>query len=101
VSAKESILVGCLGSVAWVRVDGPANQENAGQIREFLRGRFESGWSKFVIDLQDCIGIDSTFIGMLYRLAVDVMKKMTQAPLMSFIPEIGTRDQFESWGLIP
>ena len=74
-SAKESILVGCLGSVAWVRVDGPANQENAGQIREFLRGRFESGWSKFVIDLQDCIGIDSTFIGMLYRLAVDVMKK--------------------------
>lgn len=71
-SANGSILVGCLGSVAWVRVEGPANQENAGQIREFLRGRFEKGWSKFVIDLQNCIGIDSTFIGMIYRLAVDV-----------------------------
>lgn len=74
-SAPGSILVGCLGSVAWVRIDGPANQENAGQIRDFLRGRFEKGWSKFVIDLQNCIGIDSTFIGMLYRLAADVMEK--------------------------
>ena len=67
--------MGCLGSVAWVRIDGPANQENAGQIRDFLRGRFEKGWSRFVIDLQNCIGIDSTFIGMLYRLAADVTEK--------------------------
>lgn len=55
--------------MAWVRVSGSANHENAACIKEFLSGRFERGWRRFVIDLGDCRGIDSTFIGMLYRLA--------------------------------
>ena len=71
-SAEESIRVGCLGPVAWVRVNGAANHENAACIKEFLAGRFERGWRRFVIDLGGCRGIDSTFIGMLYRLAMKV-----------------------------
>jgi anti-anti-sigma regulatory factor len=58
--------------VAWVRVSGAANHENADCIRDFLSGRFEKGWRQFVIDLGECRGIDSTFIGMLYRLATKV-----------------------------
>ncbi len=61
--------------MAWVRVSGTANHENADCIREFLAGRFEKGWRQFVIDLGDCKGIDSTFIGMLYRLATKVEKE--------------------------
>lgn len=68
----DSILVGCLGSVAWVRVDGSATQENAGRVRDFLYGCFEKGWRRFVVDLEKCRGIDSTFIGMLYRLAAEL-----------------------------
>ena len=68
-SAEGSIQVGCLGSVAWVKVIGSANHEIAPCIKEFLTGRFERGWRSFVIDLADGKGIDSTFIGMLYRLA--------------------------------
>jgi anti-anti-sigma regulatory factor len=58
--------------VAWVRVSGAASHENADCIRDFLSGRFEKGWRQFVIDLGECRGIDSTFIGMLYRLATKV-----------------------------
>lgn len=72
VSAESTILVGCLGSVAWVRVEGAANYENAACIRDFLNGRFEKGWRQFVVDLENCRGIDSTFIGILYRLAAKV-----------------------------
>ena len=68
-NSENSILVGCLGSVAWVRVNGAAGHENAACIKDFLSRRFDNGWRKFVIDLQSCRGIDSTFIGMLYRLA--------------------------------
>lgn len=71
-NTENSILVGCLGSVAWVRIEGAANHENAACIREFLNGRFEKGWRHFVVDLEKCRGIDSTFIGILYRLAVRV-----------------------------
>ncbi len=58
--------------MAWVKVTGSANHENAPCIKEFLLRRFEKGWRRFVIDLADCRSIDSTFIGMLYRLAVRV-----------------------------
>ncbi|MEX2581127.1 MAG: STAS domain-containing protein [Verrucomicrobiales bacterium] len=68
-NTENSILVGCLGSVAWVRVNGSANHENAACIKDFLMSRFDRGWRRFVVDLQNCRGIDSTFIGMLYRLA--------------------------------
>ncbi len=71
-SAKGSIVVGCLGSVAWVRISGAANHRNAGCVRDFLTGCFDKGWRSFVVDLDDHKGIDSTFIGMLYRLACKV-----------------------------
>jgi len=74
VSTENSVLVGCVGSVAWVQVNGVANHENAGCIKQFLQGRFEQGWQKFVVDLEHCRGIDSTFIGMLYRLAKQVQR---------------------------
>ncbi len=73
-SASDSVLVGCLGSVAWVRVVGSATHENSGAIRNFLTNRFEAGWRRFVIDLGECPAIDSTFIGMLYRLASRVVE---------------------------
>mgnify|MGYP003634524013 CR=1 FL=1 len=66
---ESSILVGCLGSVSWVKVEGAASHENAGCLKEFLMGRFEKGSRRFVIDLGGCRGIDSTFIGVLYRMA--------------------------------
>lgn len=65
----NSIFVGCIGPVAWVRVLGTASHENAGGVRDFLQDRFEAGWRRFVIDLGDCRGVDSTFIGTLYRIA--------------------------------
>lgn len=71
-SEENSIRVGCIGSVAWVRIDGAANHQNAGCIRQFLQECLRKGWKKFVIDLNHCRGIDSTFIGMLYRHAVKV-----------------------------
>jgi len=85
VSEESSILVGCLGSVAWVRVQGTANHENANCIRQFLRSRFEKGWRKFVVDLEESKGIDSTFIGMLYQLAADVAEEDEEDGLVEII----------------
>jgi anti-anti-sigma regulatory factor len=38
-------------------------------MRDFLLRRFQKGYRTFVIDLELCPGVDSTFIGMLYALA--------------------------------
>ncbi len=77
-SACNSILVGCLGSVAWARIEGRGGHDTCGNVKRFLRDQFDAGFCRFVIDLQNCNGIDSTFIGMLYRLACDVEKKDEQ-----------------------
>ncbi|MEM9283341.1 MAG: STAS domain-containing protein, partial [Verrucomicrobiota bacterium] len=61
-----------LGNVAWVQVDGAASHENAGSVKQFLVSCFDKGWRRFVIDLNDCSGVDSTFIGVLYRMAAMV-----------------------------
>ena len=61
--------------MAWVKVNGSANHENAACIKDFLYGRLDKGWRRFVVDLADCRGIDSTFIGMLYRLAKRVTEE--------------------------
>ena len=69
-SVEGSIQVGCIGSAAWVRIDGAANHENAGCIRQFMQACLHKGWVNFVIDLNHCRCIDSTFIWILYRHAV-------------------------------
>ncbi len=65
----EAFLVGRLGPVAWVRIAGCANQHNSGGLKDFLKAQFEGGCRHFVIDLEECKGIDSTFIGLLYNYA--------------------------------
>jgi len=73
-SSGTSIQVGCVGSVAWLRVEGAATHENTGSMRDFLHRRFEKGYRTFVVDLENCPGVDSTFIGMLYALAKQVAR---------------------------
>jgi len=68
VNIEESIQVGCLGPVAWVKIGATANHENAACVKQFLMSRFDRGCRQFVVDLCDHPGIDSTFIGMLCRL---------------------------------
>jgi len=69
VSSATKIQVGCIGAVAWLKVEGPATHQSSGCMREFLHGRFAKGYRIFVVDLEHCPGIDSTFIGMLYAFA--------------------------------
>ena len=71
-SEESSILVGCLGNVAWVKVNGKATHERVESLKRFLRGRLEIGCRQFVIDLENCNGIDSTFIGTLYTVAASL-----------------------------
>ncbi len=85
-SAEGSILVGCLGNVAWVKVNGQATHENAGCLKQFLQGRLEKGFRQFVIDLDDCKGIDSTFIGILYTTAASLSAKDEDGQLQVINP---------------
>jgi len=86
VSEEGSILVGCLGNVAWVKVNGKATHETAGCLKQFLQGRTEKGCRQVVIDLEGCSGIDSTFIGILYTTAASLAEANKEGQLQVINP---------------
>ncbi|NNE92042.1 MAG: STAS domain-containing protein [Verrucomicrobiales bacterium] len=65
VSEEGSILVGCFEDVAWVRVNGNGSHANSHLVRDFADRCVGKGKRNIVVDLENCPGVDSTFIGIL------------------------------------
>ena len=56
----------------FIRVSEKASYLNCGPLREFINDRYSSGQTNFVVDFEDCLSLDSTFLGMLVSLALKV-----------------------------
>ena len=54
----------------WIRVDGRGSFQNSPALKEFARKQIEEGRRKLVVDLKNCIAMDSTFMGTLASLAI-------------------------------
>jgi anti-anti-sigma factor len=52
-----------------LQVKGRAGYENCAPARDFFQERRNAGYREFVVDLKDCRGVDSTFLGILAGLA--------------------------------
>ena len=76
-SAPGTILVGCFGDAAWIRVEGEASHRNSARVRDFGRCRIDKGTRHFILDLEKCGGMDSTFMGTLTSLALDLKRLET------------------------
>ena len=50
---------------AYIRVTGLGNFNNAGPMREYCEKTFDEGLRSVIIDLGQCTGLDSTFMGTL------------------------------------
>lgn len=75
VNAPGSILVGCFGDVAWIRVEGEASHRNSSRVSDFAKARMGNGSANFVVDLENCPGMDSTFMGTLTAIAFELKRK--------------------------
>ncbi len=77
---ESSIQVGVNGPAVWVRVAGRGNFLNSGGLKEFARAMVNKGYREFVIDLQDCVMMDSTFMGTMAGMALR-LKELGQGAL--------------------
>ncbi len=62
------------GETVYVRVHGLANMNNAATFQDFTHEMVEAGFRRTVLDLADCRGMDSTFMGCLVRLAQELLE---------------------------
>ena len=77
---QSSILVGVNGPAVWVRVEGKGNFLNSGSLKEFTQEMVNRGYREFVIDLEHCAMMDSTFMGTMAAVALR-LKELGQGHL--------------------
>lgn len=58
------------GPAVWIRIEGKGTFQNSPGLKDFSRRMIESGRRAFVVDLQFCPAMDSTFMGTLAGLAL-------------------------------
>ncbi len=95
---EGEILVSCFDNVDWIRVEGKGSHLNSSQIKEFTQRSLEKGHRNFVVDLENCSAVDSTFMGTLASMAL----KLRYEPdgRVDVINATGrTRDAMTSLGL--
>ncbi|CAN5619371.1 hypothetical protein BH18VER1_BH18VER1_12920 [soil metagenome] len=67
---QSSIQVGINGEAVWVRVEGKGNFLNSGNLKDFAREMVNRGYREFVVDLENCAMMDSTFMGTMAGVAL-------------------------------
>ena len=67
---QSSIQVGVNGPAVWVRVEGKGSFLNSGNLKEFAQEMVNRGYREFVIDLEHCAMMDSTFMGTMAGVAL-------------------------------
>ena len=72
VNPPSTILVGQIGSVFWLRVEGKGCFQNSISVKAAVQSRIQAGIRDFVFDLDRCPTMDSTFLGTLTGVARDL-----------------------------
>lgn len=71
-STPPSILVGCNAKAVQIRVEGKGSFLNSSSLKEFAREMIDRGHRDFLVDLANCPVMDSTFMGTLTGIAVQL-----------------------------
>lgn len=70
----SNILVGRIGGVFWLRVEGRGSYQNSMQVKRAFQAVIDAGTHDLVIDLERCSMMDSTFLGTLTGTALSLME---------------------------
>lgn len=91
--SKPVYLVDASSDPVVVRIDGRASFQNSGCLREFISEMLRGGRSRFVLDFQQCAGMDSTFLGVLAGAAIELHKQRKVSPNGSLVvTRVGARN---------
>lgn len=82
-----------------LRILGKANYLNCSPINKFFRMMIEKGNRRFVVDLKNCAGMDSTFLGIIAGTAITIRNLGDEAFLVLTNLNTRNRELVENLGL--
>ncbi|MBC7979957.1 MAG: STAS domain-containing protein [Armatimonadetes bacterium] len=91
------IKVGKFEGFSWIRCEGKGSFLNSPAVKEYGEARIQAGESVLVIDLGDCTGMDSTFMGTLAGLSSKLSRKGGRMEVAN--PGEKNRNSLEDLGL--
>jgi anti-anti-sigma factor len=74
-STQPTFLISAYSDPIIVRINGKANYLNCNSFREFIEQMLSGGRHHFVVDFENCQGMDSTFLGILAGTALELRKQ--------------------------
>lgn len=73
--APDRLLVAIVHQHAFVRVQGRGSFKVSTALKQFALGAFDEGAQALVLDMAECVGMDSTFMGILAGLSTRLKQK--------------------------
>jgi anti-sigma B factor antagonist len=81
-ASKPVYLVDAYSNPVVVRIEGRASFLNSACLRDFMSQMLKSGKNRFVIDFLRCTSMDSTFLGVLAGIALELLKRTPKGSLV-------------------
>jgi anti-anti-sigma factor len=73
-----------------VRIEGRVSFQNSGCLRDFAEEMLRQGKDRFILDFQRCTSMDSTFLGVLAGLALELRRRTPAGTLV--LARVGPRN---------
>lgn len=71
---QTSIFVGTRGNQVWIKVENQGSFLNSPPLKQTAESLIEQGAKEFIVDLDNCPGMDSTFMGTLSGIALKLRR---------------------------
>jgi len=84
---ENLILVAQLGDDAYIRVQGKGSFKNAKMVKSFYDASIANAAKRCVFDLQECIHMDSTFMGVMAAISAEQKRLSFPLPIIVNINE--------------
>jgi len=81
-TAKPVYLVDAYSDPVLVRIEGRASFLNSACLRDFIQQMMKSGKARFVVDFLRCTSMDSTFLGVLAGIALELRRRSPKGSLV-------------------
>ena len=102
-SPSATLLVAVTDDYACVKIAGRANFAASVDFKQLILGLRARGHRRFILDLTACLIMDSTFLGVLARLALDQSAGASAGggPLELLNPNARVADLLDNLGVLP
>jgi anti-sigma B factor antagonist len=91
-ASKPVYLVDAYSDPVVVRIDGRACFQNSSCLRDFVTEMLRQGKTRFVLDFMHCASMDSTFLGVLAGLALQLRKAVPNGSGSLILARVGQRN---------